>query len=580
MSIKTIPVIRKQITFGLLGLRCMFDEDLLASSFQDNSIQNVKENLKRYVSDEYEEMFEFIFDNLFALEEGTERIEEIYSDIDSIDEYSFVDSYRYSGPETLNDYTNGSIEKLAASIIAAERPSDVMDLCSGQGVFLTSAILKSSADDYYGIEINRDYALVSKLKLLITGYDPNTIRVGDVFDTSLYNINEEKKYDAVFCHMPVGMTLDVDKIVKSGLLDEFQAKRISQRESEWAFIKTMMKIINRERRGMGIALVRSSLLYSEVGREFRKDLIRRGLLEGVILLPQGMLNNSAVQTALIVIRSNNDTVNMVDATDFAVRGRRTNSFSKETIQKILELYYTGRTHSSLPAVSTNSVKVTIKEIADNGYSFEPTRYILKERLQYINEVKLSDFTSRIFRGVQIKADDHDAMSDLFNAEPNCYLLSLSDISNGYIDDNLEKVHIDNLSKYQRYMLNPQDVVISARGTKISVAVADSNEKRCIIVTGNLIAIRCGEKLDPYFLKAFFESNGGTAMLKVIQTGGSIFAINPRQLQEMPIELMELEKQKKIRGKTEWLINELKGNNKRNALIREELAHIFDEFREV
>ena len=578
MYIKTIPVIRKQLTFGLLALRCMFDEDVLESSLQENDIQKVKEKLKAIVSEEYDEMLDFILEELFSLEDGTERIREVYADIDSIYEDSFAESYRYSAPGMQDDYTNGSIEALAASIFATERPSTVMDLCSGQGVFLTAAS-RCSADAYHGIEINKDYAMISKLKFLITGYDHKAIRIDDVFNPNLYSGNVEK-YDAVFCHMPMGMPLDIDKVVKTGLLDEYQAMKVSKRESEWAYIKAMEKMINKPRRGMGIALVRSSLLFSEIGKVFRRDLIKRGLLEGIILLPPNMLNTTGVQTALIIIRSNNDTVNMVDATGFAVSGRRTNSFSKETIKEILNLYYTGRGYSDMPVLSTRSIKVTTKEIADNGYSFEPTRYILKKQLQYINEVKLSDFTTKIFRGVQIKADDHDAMSEFNDAEPNCYLLNLSDISNGYINDDLEKVHVDNLKKYQRYMLHPQDVIISARGTKISVAVADSSEKRDIIVTGNLIAIRCGEELDPYFLKALFESNDGIAMLKAIQTGGNIFAINPRQLQEMPIELMDREKQQKIREKTEWLVGELKGNNQRNAIIKEQLAHLVDEFKEV
>ena len=579
MLLKKDSYIYKQIAFGLLGLRRMFDDESLSSAFHNNSIQSAKEALERSVKPEHKAMFDFILESLFSTEEGTDRIEEVFSDIDSIEEISFVDSYRYNCSDVLDDYTNGCIEEIAASIIANENPSSIMDLGSGQGVFLTTALCMDAAEDYHGIELNREYALVSQIKFLIFGLNPDNIKTEDVFNRTFDNKSIEK-YDAVFCHMPLNMPLDPDIIVRAGLLDEFHAQRITKRESEWAFIKAMMEMINKQRHGMGVAWVRSSLLFSETGKEFRRDLIRKGLLEGIILLPPSMLNISGVQTALMIIRSNNDTVKMVDASGWAVSGRRANYITEGDIPLVLDLYYTGGIHALRPEDPPSYIEISTKEIADNDYSLEPTRYILKEHLQFEHEVKLSTVTEKIFRGVQIKADDHDTMSELYGCPPNCYLLNLSDISNGYIDEDLERVNIDDLKRYQRYILQPNDVVISARGTKISIAVADNIESRDIIVTGNLIAIRCGEDLDPYYLKAFFESNYGTAMLKAIQTGGAIFAINPRQLQEMSIELMDHSKQKLIGEKEKWMIDELRDSIKRAATIREKLTHLFDESKEV
>ena len=71
-----------------------------------------------------------------------------------------------------------------------------------------------------------------------------------------------------------------------------------------------------------------------------------------------------------------------------------------------------------------------------------------------------------------------------------------------------------------------------------------------------------------------------AMLKSAQTGSSIFAINPKQLQEMSIELMSFDKQELIGEKAKWMTNELRDSNKRAAIIREKLNHLFDESKEV
>lgn len=579
MLIKKTSYVYKQIAYGLLGLRCIVDDKSLRNALSNNYPLSAKKALEDKISIEHQEIFNFIFEDLFSTEEDTERIREIYSGINSIDKYAFVDSYRYQTVNKSGDYTNGCIEELAASIIADKNPSNVLDMCSGQAIFLTKAFLSNAAPDYYGIEINRENALISKIKCLILGVNPDRIKTGDVFDSKFDNKSIEK-YDAVFCHMPIKMPIGVDKILKADLLDEFHAKKINRLEPEWAFIKAMIAMINNQRQGIGVAWVRSSLLYSEVGKEFRRDLIKRNLLEGIILLPPGMLNNSGIQTALMIIQSNNDTVKMIDASNWAVNGRRANYIPDGEIPLILDLYDTGGEHVLRPEDPPCCTTVSIDEISDNDYSFEPTRYILKKHLRLQNEVILSDVTTNIFRGVQIKSDDHDTMSELYGSNPNCYLLNLSNISNGYIDDNLEEVNIDNLKKYQRYMVQLNDVVISARGTKISIAVADNIENRDVICTGNLIAIRCGNKLDPYYLKAFFESNYGASILKSIQTGGTIFAINPRQLQEMPIELLEYDKQKIIGEKEKWMIGELRDSIRRAKTIKEKLTHLFDDSKEV
>lgn len=579
MLIKKTSYVYKQIAYGLLGLRCIVDEKSLRNALSNNDPLAAKKALEDEISIEHQEIFNFIFEDLFSTEEDTERIREIYSGINSIDKYAFVDSYRYQTVNKSGDYTNGCIEELAASIIADKNPSNVLDMCSGQAIFLTKAFLLNSAPDYYGIEINRENALISKIKCLILGVNPDRIKTGDVFDSKFDNKSVEK-YDAIFCHMPIKMPIGVDKILKADLLDEFHAKKINRLEPEWAFIKAMIAMINNQRQGIGVAWVRSSLLYSEVGKEFRRDLIKRNLLEGIILLPPGMLNNSGIQTALMIIQSNNGTIKMIDASNWAVSGRRANYIPDGEIPLILDLYDTGGEHVLRPEDPPCCTTVSIDEISDNDYSFEPTRYILKKHLRLQNEVILSDVTTNIFRGVQIKSDDHDTMSELYGSNPNCYLLNLSNISNGYIDDNLEEVNIDNLKKYQRYMVQLNDVVISARGTRISIAVADNIENRDVICTGNLITIRCGNKLDPYYLKAFFESNYGTSILKSIQTGSTIFAINPRQLQEMPIELLEYDKQKIIGEKEKWMIGELRGSTIRAKTIKEKLTHLFDDSKEV
>ena len=42
--------------------------------------------------------------------------------------------------------------------------------------------------------------------------------------------------------MPMNMKLDKDALVQTGLFDDYNAKRLAKRDSEWAFIKGDAKI--------------------------------------------------------------------------------------------------------------------------------------------------------------------------------------------------------------------------------------------------------------------------------------------------------------------------------------------------
>ena len=99
-----------------------------------------------------------------------------------------------------------------------------------------------------------------------------------------------------------------------------------------------------------------------------------------------------------------------------------------------------------------------------------------------------------------------------------------------------------------YCVQSKDIFVLHR-VIFAIYIACINDGSC----KNLIVIRCKESLDPYYLKAFFESESGKNLLKSVQTGSMIFAINPKQIKEIAIELLEIEKQKMIGEKAKWMV---------------------------
>lgn len=567
--------IQNQITFGVLALNRMVERKVLDDAVAQDALSEAHETLNTAVRPEYRDILTFIFRNLFAAEKDTQRIRKTLDTIDDIDVPDFVSAYRNRDNEIHGSYTSGDIEKLATAVFAPSETKTVMDIGCGQGVFLTETAIHEKAGELHGIEIKQEDAIVARMKMLILNRDMNHIRCEDVFDIDFRN-PELPQYDAVFCHMPPKQMLESDQLLSCGLFDEKTAKRVSVRSSEWAYIRAMRKMMKKG--GKGIAFIRANLLYLESEKEFRKELLESGTLEGVVLLPEGLLMNTGIQIAMLVLSDNNDRVKMVNAASYYEKIKFRNVLTDTARNRILELYVNGGANLGGENHSDDYTEVPPETIADNAYSFDPMRYVLDEKISFTNARKLSEGTRDIFRGAQITSDKQKEMSNLCGKAPNGYLLNLANISNGYMDEELVEVHIDKIEKYKKYMLQDGDVIISARGTKISTAVAENIKNRNIIATGNLIVVRCNDTLEPYYLKAFFDSDDGNLSLSVAQTGSTIFAINPKQLCELQYDAIDMEKQKRIAEKEESLIAELHESIDRIEMLRQNISGVYDDFR--
>ncbi len=571
------PYIQNQITFGVLTLNRMFERETLNDALAQDALTEAHETLNTAVLPEHQDILTFIFHDLFAAEEDAGRIRETLDTIEDIDVPDFVSAYRNRDNENYGSYTSGDIEKLATAVFAPSESKTVMDIGCGQGVFLTETAIHEKAGELHGIEIKQEDAIVARMKMLLLGRDMNRIRCEDVFDMDFRN-PELPKYDAVFCHMPIKQRLESKQLLSCGLFDAVKtAKRVSVHSSEWAYIRAMRKMLKKS--GKGIAFIRASLLYLESEQEFRKELLESGMLEGVVLLPEGLLLNTGMQIAMLVLSDNNDRIKMVNAASYYEKIKFRNVLTDTEKDRILDLYFNGGANpgdGNHP--SEDYIEVAPRTIADNTYSFDPMRYVLGEKVCFTNARKLSEGTHGIFRGAQLTSDKQKEMSNLGGKAPNAYLLNLSNISNGYMDEALVEVHIDKIEKYKKYMLQDGDVIISARGTKISTAVAENIQDRNIIATGNLIVVRCNDTLEPYYLKAFFDSDDGNLCLSVAQTGSTIFAINPKQLCELQYDALDMEKQKRIAVKEESLIAELHESIHRVETLRQDISGVYDDFR--
>jgi hypothetical protein len=158
--------------------------------------------------------------------------------------------------------------------------------------------------------------------------------------------------------------------------------------------------------------------------------------------------------------------------------------------------------------------------------------IQKFKSSHLEKVKLKE-VAEVFRGKSILKKDTSLGS--------ISVLNISNVENGEIDyadmDTIEEEE----RKIKRYELLSGDVVLSCRGTAIKSAVFETQPKT-IIASANLIVVRPKGKIKGEYIKIFFESPIGLAMVKSFQRGTSIMNINHSDIMEMEIPLIPLNEQ--------------------------------------
>ena len=304
--------------------------------------------------------------------------------------------------------------------------------------------------------------------------------------------------------------------------------------------------------------------WNSIDMPMRKYFVERKMVECVISLPGKMFASTNIATTLIILSHNNDSVRMIDATKHCQQGRRQNEFSEENIATIMDALYNDQDYSK---------SISIEELRANEYNLSLSRYA-SEDLSFHNGVPFESVIKSISRGAPCTASQLDEM--VSDSVTNMQYLMLANIQNGMIDDKLPYLsYID--PKYERYCLKNNTLILSKNGYPYKVAVASVQEGQRILANGNLYIIELDEtKANPYFIKAFFDSEQGHAVLKSITVGATIPNIGVDKLKKVEIPLPSMEEQERIAQKYQAALDEITVIKLRLEKAVNKLHHIFDE----
>ncbi len=459
--------------------------------------------------------------------------------------------------------TPDSLIKLAQQLLDIKPTDAVVDIGCGVGTFLFASALKEPNANYYGFEINVANKAIAQIRAELIDCNVH-IQLQDAFNILEFDNANLKKFNKVFSNYPFGLklrNLGTGAKYLEKLADKYPGLSKAT-SSDWVFNALLCELL--QDGGKAIGIMTNGSTWNSIDTPMRKYFAEQGMIESVISLPGKMFSSTNIPTSMVLFSNGNNAVRLIDATNICHQGRRFNEFTEEDIAQILV---------AMNSDSEYSKSITMNELRNNEYTLNLNRY-LKDEISFENAVPFESIIKSITRGAPCTADQLDEM--MSDHVTNMQYLMLANIQDGMIDDKLPYLaRID--PKYEKYCLKDGNLILSKNGYPYKIAVASVRENQQIMANGNLYIVELDEeKVYPLYLKAFFESESGVAVLKSITVGATIPNIGVEMLKNVNIPLPSMACQKRIADKYQNSLDEIAIIKLRLEKALSRLHHIFDE----
>ena len=471
-------------------------------------------------------------------------------------------------------YTEGNIycaniavvNNLVVSLLKLHKGKTLLNTLCGAGNFLLQASSEKLANEYVGIGAEKTVSNIAYLRSNI--FDRSiSIQCNNLFSM------QDCKYDMIYATYPFRVPYDLQKIAPQFYTLPC-ATNIPLKKYSSCMLNLLFMLEQLSSDGTLIALIPEGGVFNSVDRNIREYIVNYNYLDAVISLPDNMLRpHIGIKTSLLILKANRnseDKIKMIDATEFGSMSRKEFILTEKEITEIVSLYSNEEANICKAIVSR-------AEIAKEDYYLGVQRYVEQGGI-LIDGTELGKMCQTIFRGYQIKAQDFDEIITDDEKETDYRIINISDVlPEGYINDNLTSVMIDDPSRVQKFCLEDGDIVITAKNTTIKSAVYEQKDRIKAILSGNLIAIRVNKAvLDPYYLKTFLDSAVGKQALSSIQTGTSIKTITPKNLEKMEISALPMDYQETLSKAYRERQNEVKKILNRYVQLMDEMENLYDE----
>jgi type I restriction-modification system DNA methylase subunit len=259
--------------------------------------------------------------------------------------------------------TNLDLAKLEAALLDVQEGMTVYDAYCGTGIAVNE--VAAGKGTVFMQDMNISSIGIAAIMSVLSSNRIGAVRCAD----SLHNPIELKgQYDRVVCEPPFGVRYE-----KYYLETMPKGNTIYQESMDSDSLALRHAIASLKKDGVAVVLVPMGMLFKS-GRmgDVRKNLVEDSYIDAIIELPNGIITGTAVATALVVLKNNKETseIMMINAKDFCTKAdRATVIITEENIHRIATIY---RNREVIEGVSNT---ITKEEAANNSYNLCTTQYV-------------------------------------------------------------------------------------------------------------------------------------------------------------------------------------------------------------
>ena len=382
----------------------------------------------------------------------------------------------------------------------------------------------------YGQELNQTTWLIGKIRLLLNDISNNDYSN----ENSLLNwLGNSMQYDAIVATPPFQLLLNN----KYPMLEESNL-RFKHKTVEGLFFERAINSMNDNCTVIGLVSIKFLYNSATSSTNFKKYLVKEGLIKKIILLPSNIFYNTSIPSAIIVLSQHySERILMVDASSCVITDKRKNIVDYKHIL------------SKIEKGDNNIVKyVGLETIYKNNLNLLPSIYFIKEEIipeGYLT-LKLRDI-STVIRGKKIEGGNTRG-----------YVVNIRDLStdNLYYDKSIDELEIQDIKHNYRKITS--SVLLLSKIRFLKPTYIKATEETPIYIGFSILAIEISNEnvFIPYLAYELLKKE------ERLQNGLVITIFSPNEILDLPLTLPTIKSQQvaiieKIRSaKKEALIKEM------------------------
>ena len=454
---------------------------------------------------------------------------------------------------------------LANLINRIGRGLEILDISTGMGAVLDT--YAKEARSLWGQDLNTQSVQFQQLLDAIEGDPKRNLTVGN----SLLDFKAEwvNAFDVVICDPPLGKKVS-DTFQESDPRWTFFGQTNTKSEMDY-WIQTVLAYLRESQattysegsrkdervRFRGILVTSDSWLSIAAEQDMRTALIRRGQIEAVISLGEGLASSTKIPLNLIIFCKSKQTgapVRVIDASDIGetVRGRRT--LSQSDIQIIVDALNNGTTDSvSESKLGIFCKDIPFEELLKNDSVLLPRRYRPTEKteqdpLSVFKEVEellqtLENKLSTLAKSMQTDRIKKE-INLITNAKvTNSQFVSIGDTANNTAPFEILFKNRTQGTEWTKDDVLDTDIVICLTGPQIGDCLIGAD---CVVTRSSwsrIAQLRVkGDELSRDYLMAWLSNGNFKAQVDRLSGGTVLRAISKKDLNRIIIPIPNLQLQ--------------------------------------